>query len=60
MEITTRDALIITSALQSSPLQTANTARWECCAPGENVVPSPGADIQLSTAPSTHSLTHLC
>lgn len=46
MGITSHEALIITSALPSSLLQTANTVWWEfpCCTHGEDVLPSPGAD----------------
>lgn len=62
MEITTHEALIITSALRSSPLQTANTVWWEfpCCTHGEDVLPSPGAGTCLNTAQSTRSRMHLC
>lgn len=58
MEITTHEALIIISALQSSPLQ---TAWWEFprCAPGEDVLRSPRADICLNAAQSTRLLMHL-
>lgn len=60
MGITSHEALIITSALPSSLLQTANTVWWEfpCCTHGEDVLPSPGADICLNTAQS--SRMHLC